>query len=76
MLDLQALLGPTWSHVGVGRDDGKQAGEYAPIYYRNDRFQPLSVEHIWLSQTPQQVGSRGWDAVRLPNLPVSLSVHC
>lgn len=31
--DLQALLGEGWRWVGVGRDDGFQQGEYAPIFY-------------------------------------------
>ena len=37
---LQDLLGALnshgdrWEHVGVGRDDGKEAGEYSPIFYR------------------------------------------
>lgn len=26
--DLQELLGPEWDHRGVGRDDGKEAGEF------------------------------------------------
>ena len=70
MLDLAGLLGASWSHVGVGRDDGDRAGEYAPIYFRNDRFEALAVEYVWLSQTPQKVGSRGWDAVS--NVPMLL----
>jgi hypothetical protein len=31
--DLEALLGPRFGHVGVGRDDGKTRGEYSPIFY-------------------------------------------
>lgn len=34
MQDIQTLLGPSYASVGVGRDDGKKAGEYAPIFYR------------------------------------------
>lgn len=33
LLDLSALLGPRFGNVGVGRDDGKEAGEYSPIFY-------------------------------------------
>jgi hypothetical protein len=33
LLDLGALLGPRFANVGVGRDDGKRAGEYSPIFY-------------------------------------------
>ncbi len=32
--DLAALLGDGYAHVGVGRDDGKRAGEYSPIFYK------------------------------------------
>jgi hypothetical protein len=34
--DLEVLLGPTWAHVGVGRDDGGIKGEYSPIFF--DRY--------------------------------------
>ncbi|MFI3294697.1 MAG: endonuclease/exonuclease/phosphatase family protein, partial [Rikenellaceae bacterium] len=47
--------------VGVGRDDGKQGGEYAPIFYKKDKF---SIDHWgtqWLSETPD-TPSLGWDA--------------
>ncbi|MTI88971.1 MAG: hypothetical protein FH748_13515 [Balneolaceae bacterium] len=27
-----------YSYVGVGRDDGKQAGEYTAIFYRTDQL--------------------------------------
>ena len=29
---------PEYAYVGVGREDGKTKGEYAPIFYRKDRF--------------------------------------
>ena len=32
--DMQELLGQEWGWVGVGRDDGKQAGEYSPVFYK------------------------------------------
>lgn len=47
---------------GVGRDDGRNAGEFAPIFYRKDRFTPLSSETFWLSETPDVPGSRSWGA--------------
>lgn len=31
--DLAELFGPAYDHVGVGRDDGREAGEYSPIFY-------------------------------------------
>jgi len=53
--------------VGVGRDDGKQKGEYVPILFKRDRFQKLGEGHFWLSETPDVVGSKGWDA-QLPRI--------
>ncbi|KAL7265977.1 hypothetical protein RUND412_011492, partial [Rhizina undulata] len=50
--DLQILLGSTYSHIGVGRDDGQEAGEYAAIFYRNTTVQLNSWDTFWLSPTP------------------------
>ena len=35
------FLGKTlkgYEYIGVGRDDGQQAGEYSPLFYRTKRF--------------------------------------
>ena len=53
---------PEMSVYGVGRDDGKTRGEFAPIFFRKDRFELLDRSTFWLSTTPEKVGSRGWDA--------------
>ncbi|MEN9969073.1 MAG: hypothetical protein RIR94_1267 [Bacteroidota bacterium] len=58
--DLQQEL-PAFKYVGVGRDDGKEAGEFAPIFYDTTRYKPLQSGTFWLSQTPE-VPSKGWDA--------------
>jgi endonuclease/exonuclease/phosphatase family metal-dependent hydrolase len=47
--------------VGVGRDDGKRAGEFSAILYDRKRFERLADGTFWLSPTPD-VPSRGWDA--------------
>lgn len=47
--------------VGVGREDGKEKGEFSPIFYRKDRFKELTSGTFWLSETPKKV-SKGWDA--------------
>jgi endonuclease/exonuclease/phosphatase family metal-dependent hydrolase len=52
---------PEFDHVGVGRDDGKRAGEHAAIFYRKARFEALKNGDFWLSQTPD-LPSKGWDA--------------
>ncbi len=49
------------SYVGVGRDDGKQKGEYAPILFNTSNFKLLKNKTFWLSETPDKV-SVGWDA--------------
>lgn len=48
--------------VGVGRDDGKQAGEYAALWFKRDRWELLDSGNFWLSATPDVAGSLGWDA--------------
>ncbi|KAL7419550.1 hypothetical protein Q5752_005461 [Cryptotrichosporon argae] len=60
--DLQTLLGPRFAHVGVGRDDGVEAGEFSPIFYDTDRFDLVDWTTVWLSLTPDKPGSIGWDA--------------
>jgi endonuclease/exonuclease/phosphatase family metal-dependent hydrolase len=61
--DLQARL-PDYEHFGLGRDDGKEKGEFSPIFYNKTRFKLLKQETFWLSETPEKP-SKGWDA----NLP-------
>lgn len=50
-----------WSYYGVGRTDGKQKGEYAPIFYRNEDWKAVETQTYWLSPTPLKP-SKGWDA--------------
>ena len=56
-----------YEFVGVGRDDGKTEGEYAPIFYRKSEFEMVKFDTIWLSATPEKAGSKGWDAA-LPRI--------
>lgn len=51
-----------YSRVGIGRDDGIEKGEFAPIMYLDDRFMLLDSGNFWLSETPA-VPSLGWDAL-------------
>lgn len=51
-----------FASLGVGRADGKEAGEYSAIFYRKDRFRPERFGNFWLSETPEIAGSKGWDA--------------
>lgn len=52
---------PDYAWVGVGRDDGVTAGEFAAIFYRTDQFELIDSGTFWLSETPD-VPSIGWDA--------------
>ena len=52
---------PEYAYIGVGRDDGKQKGEFMTIFYRKDDVELLDGGTFWLSETPD-TPSRGWDA--------------
>ena len=56
---LQNLDG--YDYIGVGRDDGKQDGEYAAIFYKKDRVRLLESGNFWLNETPDRP-ALGWDA--------------
>jgi hypothetical protein len=43
-----------WSYIGVGRDDGKQGGEYSPIIYRPHIWKLEHFETVWLTDTPSE----------------------
>lgn len=64
--DVRAGL-PAYVFVGVGRNDGREAGEYSPVLYRAARFDLLQSGTFWLSDTPETVASKGWDAA-LPRI--------
>ena len=50
-----------YSRVGVGRDDGKEKGEFSPIYYNNKEMSLIDQSTFWLSEKDDTV-SVGWDA--------------
>jgi endonuclease/exonuclease/phosphatase family metal-dependent hydrolase len=56
-----------YSSFGVGRVDGKNEGEMAAIFFKQNRFEKLDGGDFWLSLTPEVVGSKGWDAA-LPRI--------
>lgn len=65
--DLLAGLGSQWAYVGVGRNDGRREGEFSPIFYQPTHWTLLNSTTFWLSETPDVVGSVGWDAA-LPRI--------
>jgi len=50
-----------YNYIGVGRDDGRTAGEYSCIFYNKEKFDLIQQSTFWLSVTPSVV-SMGWDA--------------
>lgn len=53
---------PGYKWIGQGRDDGKNDGEFSPVFYNSSRFSLQNSGTFWLSQNPSEAGSRGWDA--------------
>lgn len=47
--------------LGVGRDDGKNKGEFSALFYNPTVWQMLESNTFWLSESPEKV-SVGWDA--------------
>lgn len=63
--DLKRSL-PGFDYVGVGRDDGKQAGEHSAIFYNVNKFELLDHGDFWLAENTT-LPNKGWDAV-LPRI--------
>lgn len=52
---------PQYAWYGVGRDDGKEAGEFSAIFYNKSKFQLVDKGTFWLSPEPDKP-TKGWDA--------------
>lgn len=59
--DLRASLSD-YEFSGGGRNDGVMSGEFAGIFFREDRFEKDSARSgmLWLSETPEKAGSVTW----------------
>ncbi len=53
---------PDFDYVGVGRDDGKRAGEFMSVFYKKERFEKLDDGMFWLNESTTKPGL-GWDAL-------------
>ncbi|AZQ61622.1 endonuclease/exonuclease/phosphatase family protein [Flammeovirga pectinis] len=58
--DLKKSL-PEMTAIGVGRDDGKEGGEFSSIFFNTHKFKLIDSGTFWLSETPEKP-SKGWDA--------------
>lgn len=63
-----------WDYIGVGRDDGHEAGEYSPIFYQPTTWTLQSYKNVWLSETPDRP-SKGWDAASTRILTIGVFQH-
>lgn len=59
-LDELAAALPGYRELGVGRDDGREKGEYAALLVDTARFAVLEWGTFWLSDTPEVPGSMHW----------------
>jgi endonuclease/exonuclease/phosphatase family metal-dependent hydrolase len=59
--DLDSLL-PGYHWIGLARDDGRQKGEYSPVFYDTARFTLRESNTYWLGENPGNPGEKGWDA--------------
>lgn len=50
-----------YDYVGIGREDGVEAGEFSAIFFKKDKFEVLDKGNFMLSETPNVFGSKGWD---------------
>lgn len=64
LMDLEDRL-PGYEWIGVGRKSG--GDEFSALFYRTDRLELLEHDTFWLSTTPEEPGSTGWDAA-LPRI--------
>lgn len=60
--DLRKAFSPAYASYGVGRDDGRSAGEFCAIFYAVKKFTCLDSGTFWLSENADTPGSVGWDA--------------
>lgn len=58
---LSEELKDKYSYVGVGRNNGRNSGEYSAIFFLKDKYTALDSGTFWLSETPE-TPSVGWDA--------------
>jgi len=58
VVDIATFL-PKYNYIGIGRD-GIGKGESSNIFFKKDRFEILTENTFWLSETPEVI-SKGWD---------------
>ena len=57
---------PEYDYIGVGRDNGKDKGEFSPKFYKRNKFNLQDFGTFWLSEKTDYP-NKGWDAA-LPRI--------
>ncbi|WP_353181618.1 endonuclease/exonuclease/phosphatase family protein [Parapedobacter lycopersici] len=57
---------PGYAYIGVGRDDGKEQGEYSAIFFDTTKFEVVRQGTFWLAENTE-TPNKGWDAA-LPRI--------
>ncbi len=63
---LQSQL-PEFAYFGRSRELREKEGEKCGIFYRRDHFTKVKAGQFWLSEQPDEPGSKAWDAA-LPRI--------
>lgn len=60
-LQLQDVLSDQrwYDWIALHREGGSQ-GEAMAVFYDTRRLKPVGYDHLWLSDTPRLIGSKGW----------------
>lgn len=58
---------PSYDYVGRSREKDNPQGEQCALLIRRERFEIKQSGTFWLSETPEEVGSKSWDAA-LPRI--------
>lgn len=65
---------PEYSYYGRSRLVDPKEGEACSVMFRKDRFEPIEQETFWLSETPEEPGSKSWDS-SLPRIANMISLQ-
>lgn len=60
LADLKTQL-PRYRSIGVGRDDGRDSGEFCAILYDAEKLDVEASGTFWLSEKPDEPGSMSWE---------------
>lgn len=58
--DIATIL-PQYSWVGVGRVDGKEEGEFSPVFFNSEKYELIDSGNFWLAKDCTKPNF-GWDA--------------